>query len=317
MKKLGYLFVTGFILIIMAACGSTNDAENNTEDQDENEENSSVTIEHELGETEVEKNPEKVVVFDFGTLDSLDELDVEVTGVPQNNIPSYLDQYEDDQYENVGSLKEPDFEKIAEIDPDVILISGRQSDLYDQLEELAPTIYLGVDTTRYMDSFEENAQKIGEIFDKETEVDTALDGIEEKVDDIQDDAEKSEKNALITLANDDKISAYGPESRFGLIHDVFGIPAVDEGIEVSTHGQNVSFEYVVEQDPDLLYVIDRSAAIGEGSAAEQVVENDLMEDTKAMKNDDIYYLDPDYWYLSGGGLQSVSEMIDEVDSSLD
>src|SRR5699024_2286009 len=232
-------------------------------------------------------------------------------------IPSYLDQYEDDQYENVGSLKEPDFEKIAEIDPDVILISGRQSDLYEQLEELAPTIYLGVDTTRYMDSFEENAQKIGEIFDKETEVDTALDDIEEKVDGIQEDAEKSEKNALITLANDDKISAYGPESRFGLIHDVFGIPAVDEGIEVSTHGQNVSFEYVVEQDPDLLYVIDRSAAIGEGSAAEQVVENDLMEDTKAMKNDDIYYLDPDYWYLSGGGLQSVSEMIDEVDSSLD
>src|SRR5699024_3666416 len=129
--------------------------------------------------------------------------------------------------------------------------------------------------------------------------------IEEKIDNMQDDAEESGKNGLIVLANDDKISAYGPESRFGLIH-VFGIPAVDEGIEVSTHGQNVTFEYVVEQNPDLLYVIDRSAAIGEGSAAEQVVENDLMEDTKAMQNDDIYYLDPDYWYLSGGGLQSVS-----------
>src|SRR5699024_2359210 len=98
---------------------------------------------------------------------------------------------------------------------------------------------------------------------------------------------------LIILANDDKVSAYGPASRFGLIHDVFGGPASDEDIEVSTHGKNVSFEYVVEQDPDLLYVVDRSAAIGEGAYAKKVVENSLMEDTKAIQNDDIIYLDPD------------------------
>src|SRR5699024_1813977 len=131
------------------------------------------------------------------------------------------------------------------------------------------------------------------------EVEAELTNIEEKIDTVQEDAEESGKNGLIVLANDDKISAYGPESRFGLIHDVFGVPTVDVGIEVSTHGQNVTFEYDVEQDPDLLYESDRSAAIGEGSAAEQVVENDLMEDTKAMQNDDIYYLDPDYRYLSG------------------
>src|SRR5699024_4182488 len=159
----------------------------------------------------------------------------------------YLSKYEGDEYENVGGLKEPDFEKIAEIDPDLIIISGRQGDMYDELQELGDTIFLGVDTDNYMESFEDNVNTIGEIFDKETEA-----------------TEEADKNGLIILANDDKISAYGPSSRFGLIHDVVGVPAVDEGIEVSTHGQNVSFEYVVEQDPDLLYVIDRGAAIGEG-----------------------------------------------------
>src|SRR5699024_3704546 len=87
-------------------------------------------------------------------------------------------------------------------------------------------------------------------------------------------------------------------------------------IEASTHGMNVSFEYVTEQDPDLLYVIDRGAAIGEESAAEIVVENKLMEKTKAYKEDNIIYLDPEYWYLSGGGLQSVSMMVEDVDSTL-
>src|SRR5699024_2005737 len=202
---------------------------------------------------------------------------IEITGVTQHRFPYYLSKYEGDEYENVGVLKEPDFEKIADIDPDLIIISGRQGDMYDELQELGDTIFLGVDTDNYMESFEDNVNTIGEIFDKETEAADALDAIEEKIDKAKETAEEADKNGLIILANDDKISAYGPSSRFGLIHDVVGVPAVDEGIEVSTHGQNVSFEYVVEQDPDLLYVIDRGAAIGEGeSATKLIVENKLM-----------------------------------------
>lgn len=315
MRKLTLLFAISALLIFLAACGESED-ENTDKDTASEDTQETMTIEHELGKTDVPKTPEKVVVFDFGTLDTLDVLDVDVTGVPQGNIPTYLAKYGSDEYENVGSLKEPDFEKIAEVDPDLIIISGRQSDLYDQLQDIAPTIYLGVDTTRYMDSFKENLATIGEIFDKETEVEEELGKIEDAISTVKEEAESSDKNGLIILANDDKISAYGPNSRFGLIHDVFGVPAADETIEASTHGMNVSFEYVTEQDPDLLYVVDRSAVVGGESSAKQVVENKLMEKTKAYKNDNIIYLDPNYWYLSGGGLESVSEMIDEVSESL-
>lgn len=317
MKKLWLVLLISMLAIIAVACSSNDEKDSDAKDNGEAEESTEITVEHELGETEVEKNPEKVVVFDFGSLDTLDKLGIDVVGVPQENIPSYLDKYEGDDYENIGSLKEPDFEKIAEIDPDLIIISGRQADMYDELQKLGDTIYLGVDTTRYMDSFTENVKTIGEIFDKEDEAEAELAKVEESATSLKEKAEESGKNSLIILANDDKISAYGPESRFGIIHDVFGVPAVDEGIEVSTHGKNVSFEYVVEEDPDLLYVVDRGAVVGGESSAKQVVENQLMEKTKAMKNDDINYLDPDYWYLSGGGLQSVAEMIEEIDTSLD
>ena len=315
MRKFTLLFALSALLLFLAACGDSEDG-NTDKDAASEDKQETMTVEHELGKTDVAKNPEKVVVFDFGTLDSLDKLGIEVAGVPKGNIPTYLEKYEGDDYENVGSLKEPDFEKIAEVDPDLIIISGRQSELYDQLQDIAPTIYLGVDTTRYMDSFKENLATIGEVFDKETEVEEELDEIEDAISELKEEAEASDKNSLIILANDDKISAYGPNSRFGLIHDVFGVPAVDDTIEASTHGMNVSFEYVTEQDPDLLYVIDRSAVVDGESSAKQVVENKLMEKTKAYKNDDIIYLDPNYWYLSGGGLESVSEMIDEVSESL-
>ncbi|WP_188456065.1 siderophore ABC transporter substrate-binding protein [Virgibacillus oceani] len=315
MKKLIlFIFISG-LAVFAAACG-TSDASGDKANGDSGK-SETLTVKHELGETEVPKNPEKVVVFDYGTLDTLDKLGIDVTGVPQSSTtPAYLEKYASDDYENVGSLKEPDFEKIAEIDPDLIIISGRQSSVYDQLQELAPTIYLGVDTTRYMESFKENLATIGKVFDKQDEIDKELEAVEQSIADLKEKAEGSNQNGLIILANDDKISAYGPSSRFGLIHDVFGVPAVDEGIEVSTHGMNVSFEYVVEQNPEILYVIDRGAVVGGESSAKQVVENDLVKKTAAYKNDNIVYLDPNYWYLSGGGLVSVQEMVNEISNSI-
>src|SRR5690625_4640303 len=320
MKKIYISLLLVVVMVIAAACGSNNSGNNgNDNTSNNNEASETMTIEHELGTSAVEKNQEKVVVFDFGVLDTFKKLGLEdkVVGVAQSGvIPSYIDEFASEDYANIGSLKEPDFEKIAELDPDLILISGRQSEVYDQLQEIAETVFIGVDTENYMDSFTENVTTIGEMFGKESEVEDALAEIDDTIASVNEKAEEADKNALIILANDDKISAYGPSSRFGIIHDVFGVPAVDEGIEVSTHGSNVSFEYVTEQDPDLLYVIDRGAVVGGESSAKQVVENKLMERTKAFQNDDIYYLDPEFWYLSGGGLISVQEMANQIEESL-
>ncbi len=320
MKKLLWMLALSMLVIGLGACGSdkSNDKEEGSNaDDNAAQEEETITVKHELGETDVDKNPEKVVVFDYGTLDSLDKLGVEVVGIPKSGtVPSYLSKYEDEKYENVGGLKEPDLEKIAEIDPDLIIISGRQSSVYDELKKLGPTIYMGVDTTRYMDSFHENLEVLGQIFDKEDEVKAEEDKIKASIEALKEKATENDQKALVILANDDKISAYGSQSRFGIIHDVFGVPAVDEDIEASTHGMNVTFEYVVEKDPDLLYVVDRTAVVGGESSAKQVVENDLVKNTKAYKEENITYLNPEYWYLSGGGLQSVQEMINEIDASL-
>lgn len=313
MRKLLEISILSILLIMIVGCSTSDDNKNETNEGGKTEQ---ITITHELGETDVPKSPEKIVVFDFGMLDTLDYLDINVTGVPQVNIPSYLEKYNSDDYENVGSLKEPDFEQISKIDPDLIIISGRQSEMYDELSKLGPVVYLGVDHTRYMESFEENIKTIGQIFEIEDKVEAELEEIEDSITQLHEKATQSGDNGLIILANDDKISAYGPNSRFGLIHDVFGVPAVDENIEASTHGMNVSFEYVAEYDPDILYVIDRSAAIGEEPAAKNIVENSLMKDTKSLQNDRITYLNGDYWYLSGGGLISMTKMIEEIDASI-
>lgn len=318
--------MTVFLAVILAACGSNNAATSNNNTAAAGNtgattapttESKELTIKHELGEITIKSNPQKVVVFDFGTLDTLDKLGVEVTGLPQSNVPSYLSKYSDAKYENVGGLKEPDFEKINSLSPDLIIISGRQQDSYDEFSKIAPTLYVAVDNANYMESFTKNVKTLGQIFGKEAEVETELTAINDSVKALNEKAKADGKKSLIILANEGKISAYGSGSRFGIIHDVFGFAQADDKIEVSTHGQSVSYEYVADKNPDYLFVVDRDAAVkSDGSksgSAKDAVENDLVKNTNAFKNGKIIYLDPNYWYLSGGGLISVSEMLKEVE----
>ncbi len=317
MKKYILFAVMALITVFAAACSSSTSKEESTNLTKENDKPKEITISHELGETTVAVNPEKVVVFDFGSLDTMAELGVEPAGLPKEGIPDYLSKFEAEKYVNTGGIKEPDFEKINELAPDLIIISGRQMDLYEQFAEIAPTVYLATDASNYIKSFKKNAETIGQIFAKEAEVKEKLTEIDDKIAALHEKASSMKENGLIILANEGKISAYGSASRFGIIHDVFGVKPADKNIEVSTHGQSVSFEYLVETNPDYLFVVDRGAvATGGEPSVKQVVENDLVKNTKAVKNDHVIYLDPNVWYLSGGGLQSVLAQAEEVEKGI-
>lgn len=312
-KRLSILFLA-MILAILAACGK--DATTSSEPKEEKKEPTEITIKHELGEAKVKVNPKNVVVFDFGILDTLDKLGVEVTGVPQQNVPEYLSKYKDSKYTNVGGLKEPDFEAISELAPDVIFISGRQADSYKEFSKIAPTVYVAVDNANYVESFKNNMNIVGDIFDKKEEVAEELAKIDESIASINEKAKTLDGKSLVVLVNDGSLSAYGSKSRFGIIHDVFGLVAADENIEASTHGQSVSFEYAAEKNPQYLFVVDRGVVVGGKSSAAKVLDNKLINSTDAAKNDHIIYLDPNYWYLSGGDLVSTAEMVKEVEAAI-
>lgn len=313
MKRILFFLSTIALLFIVAACGTNNDSEANDQTSGDTQEGTEeIEVTHELGTTKVPEKPERVVVFDYGTLETLDQLGVEVTGVPQSNLPPHLEKYGEDTYENAGSVKEPDFEALSVMDPDLIIISGRQSSVYEELSELAPTIYMGVDTAEYLTSFQSNVRTLGEIFGLEDKAEEKLDEVMTTVNEVKEITESSEGKGLVILTNDGGINAYGPGSRFGFIHDELGVTPADEKIEASTHGQNVSFEYIAETNPDYLFVIDRNMIVGGEASAKKTLDNDLVQGTNAAKNNHIVYLDPYYWYISGGGLVSVAEMANEI-----
>lgn len=318
MKKVVYTMLT-LVAVTLAGCGSGQQTVNSSSSETSASSSapSSVTVKDSEGtEVKVPTNPEKVVVFDNGSLDTMDALGVgdAVIGAPTENLPEYLASYGD--VENAGGIKEPDLEKINQLQPDLIIISGRQSDFKEDLSAIAPTLYLAVDGSDPWNSTKENITTLAKIFQKEAEAKTQIADLEDEIADLKTDAEKA-GNALVVLVNEGQLSAYGAGSRFGIIHDTFGFAQADDQIEASTHGQSVSHEYVLEKNPDVLFVIDRTQAIGGDDTNNNVADNELVKETNAGKNGKVITLQPDVWYLSGGGLESVQTMLEDVQKALD
>lgn len=257
-------------------------------------------------------------MFDYSALDTLDQLGVPVAGVPKSSLPPFLSKYSDAQYANVGTLFEPDYEKVNELQPDLIIVGGRSAAVYPELAKIAPTIDVTVDQANFVESFKTTTTNLAPIFGKEDEAESRLAAIDYAIARVNEKAAASGENALIVLTTGGNVTAYGPGSRFGIIHDVLGVTLVVEDIEAETHGDAISFEFLLEKNPDILYVVDRDSVTGEGTeGAEQVMDNDLVKATKAWANDNLVYLEPTTWYLANSGLGSLASMIDEIESSLE
>lgn len=302
-------------LFTLGACGATSNTNDSAAKESSATEAKTITVTDSNGSIEVPKNPKKVVVFDNGSLDTIDALGEgeTVVGAPTKNLPEYLSDYK--KVESAGGIKEPDLEKINELQPDLIIISGRQQDYQEKLSKIAPTMYLAVDAKDTWNSTKQNIETLAVVFDKQEEADKKIAELEKEITAVKEKASASDETALVTLVNEGQLSAYGNGSRFGIIHDTFGFKQADDKIEASTHGQSVSYEYILEKNPDILFVIDRTKAIGGDASNDNVAENELVKQTIAGKNGKVISLQPDIWYLSGGGLESTHLMIEDVNKA--
>ncbi|WP_367300989.1 siderophore ABC transporter substrate-binding protein [Leuconostoc carnosum] len=263
----------------------------------------------------VPTRPSHVVVFDNGSLDTIAALgeSKSVVGAATKNLPSYLSQFK--KIESAGGLKEPDLEKINALQPDIIIISGRQESFKDDLEKIAPVLYLATDNTKVWESTKSNIMTIASIYGKKDQATKKINQLDKNITRLKAKATKANLSTLTTLSNEGQLAAFGKASRYAIINDTFGFKNIDNTIKASTHGQQISFEYVLEKNPDLIFVIDRTKAISGVTSETSIANNELVKQTTAGKNKKVIDLDPSLWYLSGGGLQSTQLMIDGVEKA--
>ena len=318
MNKKAAAIVGGILVLGLGVFGFTklnSGSQNQQTQQEQSAEQTTVQVTDANSEkAELKKNPKRVVVFDYGVADILKNLGVDaVVGLPKNGkMPEILSNYSDDKYTNVGSLKETDFEAVESLNPDLIIIGGRQAEDIDSFKEIAPTVNLAVDGQDYMNSFKTVVTDLGNLFDKQDEAKKAIDEIEAKIAKVNKTVTEKGLTASVVMANEGSISVFSAKSRYGLIYNGLGFTEADKNIDDSTHGQQVSFEYFLENKSDYVFVVDRGAVTGKGEAASKLFDNEVMNKTEVSKNGNIVYLNSVIWYTMTGGIESTNQMIDEI-----
>ncbi|MBO1198779.1 siderophore ABC transporter substrate-binding protein [Staphylococcus simiae] len=336
-KTVFYLLLT--LVLVLAACGNNSEKENSGTDSKDSKDTVTIKNNYELsGEkkdgsdakkvnetVKVPKNPKNAVVLDYGALDVMKEMGLadKVKALPKGeggkSLPDFLSDFKEDKYTNTGNLKEVNFDKVAETKPEVIFISGRTANQknMDEFKKAAPKakiVYVGSDDKQLVKSMKSNTTNIGKIYDKEDKAKELNKKLDDKIDSMKDKTKKFDKSVMYLLVNEGELSTYGPKGRFGsLVFDTLGFKPVDKDVSDSTHGQNVSNEYINKENPDVILAMDRGQAISGKSTAKKTLNNAVLKDVNAVKEDKVYNLDPKLWYFSSGSTTTTVKQIEELE----
>jgi iron complex transport system substrate-binding protein len=270
------------------------------------------TVEHAQGELALEATPQTVIVTDWAAFDNLQALGVPVSGVPASATPPYLASFVPEDMPRVGSLQEPDVEGIVAAEPDLVIVAARSRRSYPTLAPVAPTIDMSVDNTDIINGVKTNLAKYGEIFgveDKAAELSSTLDA---RIEEARAAAE-GKGTGLVVVTNGGRLGIYGPRSRVAWLYDALDIPPVVENVDDRRDGGDAaSFEYVLERNPDWLFVVDRDAGVGNEGSAEATLDNELIHETSFWQKGQIIYLDPAAAYVTMHGYTGLMRLLDQV-----
>ncbi len=271
-------------------------------------------------ELEVPYDPQRIAILDMASLDILDSLGLgdRVVGCAGTSL-DYLQSYvTDENIVNLGTIKEADLEAVMACEPDVIFIGGRLSKSYDALSEIAPVVYLATDAELgVVESVRKNAAAVASIFGLESQVEDRMAGFAERIEVLSTFAEG--KTAVVGLCTSGGFNILGNDGRCSVIGVEVGFENLGAADVTSTHGNETSFELIVQLAPDYIFVMDRDAAIGTDGAqlAKEIVENELIMGTSAYQNGNIVYLaHPAVWYTAEGGITALDVMLSDLESEL-
>lgn len=283
----------------------------------------------EVTDIEVPYDPQRIAILDMAALDIVDSLGLgdRVVGSAKVTI-EYLTDYNPDDSEgkiaNLGSVKTADMEQLAICEPDIIFIGGRLSKEFDNLKEIAPVVYLAVDYEKgVVQSTADNAKTIASIFGKEAEIEAMMEGFQTRVDALKNVVEG--KNVLLGMYNNNAMSILGTDSQLSIIgNEMGGINLGDTVGEVDkpAHGDDASWETIINLNPEYMFVLDRSTATGAADegvlGAQEVIENDLIKELDVYKNGNIVYFiqHANVWYTSTGGIQALDTMLSDLEAAL-
>lgn len=315
MKKTNLLYllailaiISGLLLYYLPDMMTGQNAQSNNTSQTFKEK----TIVHDFGTTELKKAPKRIVILDNLYGEILDTLDITPIGATTGQADSqdfstlFEKQYKDKKVISVGWQQNPDLDKIAELKPDLILMTGEQEDLYEDLSEIAPTVGYYINTNENWD-YHETSLKVAEIFDKRDEMKKNLDRVDAKEAVFAENVKaKFGDQKLMYLSVTDNEIRYYAYGHFGYLYDTYKFNRA-ETFNPDDMFQVIDPDKLKDINPDLLIVQADSQELLDNKLRNSPVWSNL----KAVQNNKVIYADYST-YMLGFGIVSQETIMKQI-----
>ncbi|MFF3228155.1 ABC transporter substrate-binding protein [Nocardia suismassiliense] len=264
------------------------------------------TVTQAMGQTRIEKKPERVIVLDSGELDDVLALGVTPVGMAttagQQGVPSYLA----DRVQNiatVGPTNTLDLEKIASLKPDLILGSKlRVNDLYPQLSAIAPTVF----SIRPGFPWKENFLLVGAALGAEEQATKLLNEYQTKANQVKSKLTGAPTISLVRFMSGN-IRLYGKKSFIGVILADIGLPR-PANQNVDELAVEVSKENIDQAAGDWIFYSSYGADVSPDQKA--VTEGPIWRNMSAVKAGHAIAVDDEVWFLGLGPIGAMRVLDD-------
>lgn len=310
-KIIKKLIVMGLLVGTIASIGCGNV----TTKTEENNGNDEIVINHELGTTILEETPENIAVLELSFLDSLYNLDIDPIAIADDNDPKKVSDVTEGElvdYTSVGKRMEPSLEELSMMDLDLIIADvSRHSEIYEDLNKIAPTIVLKSIDSSY-EGYKENFKTIAKAVGKENEATEKVEEIKEFLSEVSKLSQEvvEGKTVLTVSPKNDAYTAHTSSSFVGQVLEKAGFV---NAVQSEEFEQSLSLEQLVEINPDIIIYMrdDKDKTI-----YSQWKDTELYNSLDAVKNNQVFTTVARGPWTQYRGFISVKTIVNEVEGWL-
>lgn len=273
-----------------------------------------ITIEHAMGKTDIKGEPKRVVILTNEGTEALLELGIKPVGAVQSwtGKPWFKHlEKELEGVENVGLESQVNIEAILALKPDLIIGNKmRHEKIYEQLSQIAPTVYSNTLRGEWKNNFEFYAK----VLNKEEEGKKIINNFDKRVSELSklaDDKLKTQISLVRFMPGKTRI--YLGDTFAGNILKQIGFarPETQRSDEFTLE---IGKERLKEADGDVIFYFTYETGDGQGTQREKEwLEEPMFKSLTAYKNNKVYRVDDAIWNTAGG-VKAANLMLDDLDN---
>lgn len=255
---------------------------------------------------EVTNNSDKevVVATSVAVTEILDELGVEVSGVPTTSyeLPESVKDAT-----KVGNPMNPDLEIIKSLNPTcVVSVDTLGSDFEKKFtENNIPSMFVNLST---VDGLKETILDLGKKFDKNEKANEIIAELENKEKELTLSNKENDEEVLILFGAPGAVMVSTDLSYVGNLVKIAGGNNIFES-ETSSFMQ-VNMEEIIKRNPDKILIMTHAVPEEAKKTVEEEFAKESWQQLDAIKNDKVYYLENGYFGMSAN--LKVIEALDKM-----